>query len=61
VLMPARPVPGSELLPVDIERLAALHRQKIAMSDRAHIVNPGGDVSVTTASEIKYAEALGKP
>ena len=60
VLLPALPVPGEDLLPADVKVLAALHRQKIAMSDRVHIVNPGGYVGETTASEVAYAEALGK-
>ena len=60
VLLPALPVPGEELLPADVKALAALHRQKIAMSDRVHIVNPGGYVGETTASEVAYAEAVGK-
>ena len=30
------------------------------MSDRVHIVNPGGYVGQTTASEVAYAEVLGK-
>lgn len=60
VLLPALPVPGEELLPADVKVLAALHRQKIAMADPVHIVNPGGYVGETTASEVAYAEALGK-
>lgn len=60
VLLPALPMPGDELLPTDIDALAALHRQKIAMCDRVHIVNPDGYVGASTASEIAYAEALGK-
>lgn len=60
VLLPALPVPGEELLPADVKVLAAVHRQKIAMSHRVHIVNPGGYVGETTASEVAYAEALGK-
>lgn len=60
VLLPALPVPGDQLLPSDVKVLAALHRQKIAMSDRVHIVNPGGYVGETTASEVAYAQELGK-
>lgn len=59
VLLPALPVLGEELMPADVKSLAALHRQKIAMSDRVHIVNPSGYVGETT-SEVAYAEALGK-
>ena len=53
-------MPGDELLPAEVTVLAALHREKIAMSDRVHIVNPGGYVGQTTASEVAYAEVLGK-
>ena len=60
VLLPALPVPGDNLLPADVEVLAALHRRKIDMSDRVHIVNPGGYVGASTASEVAYAEAAGK-
>lgn len=60
VLIPALPVPGETLMPADAEVLSALHRQKIAMSERVHVVNPGGYVGATTASEVAYAEALGK-
>lgn len=60
VLLPALPVPGDDLLPAEVEVLAALHRRKIDMSDRVHIVNPGGYVGPSTASEIAYAEAMGK-
>lgn len=60
VLLPALPVPGETLVPADVEVLGALHRRKIAMSDRVHIVNPGGYVGATTAAEIALAEELGK-
>lgn len=60
VLVPALPMPNDDLLPADVEVLAALHRRKIDMSDRVHIVNPGGYVGASTASEIAYAEAAGK-
>jgi len=60
VLLPALPVPGENLRPADVEGLAALHRQKIAMADRVHIVNPEGYVGLTTALEVEYAKALGK-
>jgi predicted phosphodiesterase len=60
VLLPALPVRGEKLPPVEVQRSGALHRQKIAMSDRVHVVNPGGYVGATTAAEIEYAQALGK-
>lgn len=60
VLLPALPVPGDDLLPADVELLATLHRQKIDMSNRVHVVNPGGYVGPATADEVAYAEAAGK-
>jgi predicted phosphodiesterase len=60
VLLPALPVPDDGLLTADVEMLAVLHHRKIDMSDRVHIVNPGGYVGPSTASEIAYAEATGK-
>ena len=60
MLLPALPVPGEDLLPDEVEVLRSLHRHKIAISDRVHIVNPGGYVGTTTASEIAHAEELGK-
>ncbi len=60
VLLPALPVaePGEPLLPADL--LGSLHRRKIDMSDRIHVVNPDGYVGPSTASEIEYAETNGK-
>ena len=60
VLLPALPVaePGEPLLPADL--LGSLHRRKIEMSDRIHVVNPDGYVGPSTASEIEYAETNGK-
>ncbi len=60
VLLPALPVPGADPSAAEVEVLAALHRRKIDMSDRVHIVNPGGYVGRSTASEVAYAEAAGK-
>lgn len=60
VLLASLPVPGDELPPSDVDAFGALHRQKIAMCDRVHIVNPDSYVGASTASEIAYAEALGK-
>jgi predicted phosphodiesterase len=60
VLLPALPVPEDGSLAADVDVLAALHRRKIDMSDRIHVVNPGGYVGPSTASEIAYAEATGK-
>jgi len=43
-----------------LEVLAALHRRKIDIADRVHIVNPDGYIGPSTASEVEYAEAAGK-
>ncbi|MEO6205356.1 MAG: hypothetical protein ABIO67_08245 [Mycobacteriales bacterium] len=60
VLVPALPVGGQwEPLPVT-DLLGSLHRRKIDMCDRIHVVNPGGYVGPSTATEIAYAEKLGK-
>ncbi len=60
VLLPALPVSDDVMGASDVEVLAALHRRKIDMSDRVHIVNPGGYIGTATASEIAYAEETGK-
>lgn len=60
VLLPALPLSDDDSLAAHVEVLAALHRRKIDMSDRVHIVNPGGYVGEATASEVAYAEANGK-
>lgn len=60
VLLPALPLPGHDVSAADIEVLGALHRRKIDMSDRVHVVNPGGYVGASTASEVAYAMAAGK-
>ena len=41
--------------------LDALHLSKIDLADRVLIVNPGGYVGESTAREIAYARAAGKP
>jgi len=46
----------------DLKRmLDALHRQKIDMADRVHVVTVGGYYGESTAREIEYARSLGKP
>jgi hypothetical protein len=60
VLLPALPVPGEDLSATDVEVLSNLHRRKIDMSDRIHVVNPSGYIGASTASEVAYAEAAGK-
>jgi predicted phosphodiesterase len=59
VLLPALPAPDDELSSSDVEALGALHRRKIDMSDRVHIVNPGGYVGQSAAAEIEYAKTKG--
>lgn len=41
--------------------LGALHLRRIDLCDRVLIVNPGGYVGGSTAREIDYARASGKP
>lgn len=41
--------------------LDELHRRKIDSADRVVVVNPGGYIGDSTASEIAHARALGKP
>lgn len=46
----------------DLKRmLDAMHRQKIDLADRVHVVNVGGYYGESTAREIAYARSLGKP
>ena len=46
----------------DLKRmLDALHRQKIDMADRVHVVNVGGYYGESTEREIAYARDAGKP
>jgi 8-oxo-dGTP diphosphatase len=52
---------GPALSPADIERLRALHRRKIEMSDEIVVISPDGRIGESTADEIAYAESLGKP
>jgi len=60
VLLPALPTAdqGEPLPATDL--LKSLHRRKIDMCDRIHVVNPDRYVGLSTASEIAYAETLGK-
>ena len=41
-------------------RLDRLHKRKVEMAHRVHVVNPGGYVGGSTAEEIEHAEALGR-
>jgi hypothetical protein len=60
VLLPALPLSDEGEPPRAVDLLGSLHRRKIDMSDRVHIVNPNGYVGPSTASEIAYAEGTGK-
>lgn len=52
---------GIELTEAQIWTLISVHREKIEMCDEVLVVNPGGCIGDSTASEIEYAEELGKP
>lgn len=41
--------------------LDKLHLRKIDLSDRVHVINPGGYIGSSTRNEIRYAESLGLP
>lgn len=41
--------------------LGALHLRRIDLADRVLVVDPGGYVGESTAREIAYARAAGKP
>lgn len=38
-----------------------LHKEKIKMSDKVYVINPGGYIGKATRNEIVFSEALGKP
>lgn len=50
-----------KLSKTDKERLDELHKTKIRMSDRVHVINPTGYVGESTTSEIMYARSLHIP
>jgi hypothetical protein len=60
VLIPALPAEGTAIADEPASTLKELHRRKIDLSDRVHVVNPGGYVGASTAAEIAYALAMGK-
>ncbi len=45
----------------DKEMLDALHKRKIDMADRIHVIDVDGYIGESTESEIKYAEERGIP
>ena len=48
------------LTPEEETLLAAIHRQRIDMSDSIFVINRGGYIGKSTASEIAYARTAGK-
>ena len=38
-----------------------MHKRKIDMADEIFVINVGGYIGESTRSEIKYAQATGKP
>ena len=61
VLMPALPVDDEPTRGASLATLQALHLRMIDLSNRVHVVNPEGYVGESTAREIAYAVAAGKP
>ena len=59
VLAPAEA--GIQLTDEQRKTLGAVHRHKIDLADRLLVVNPGGYIGESTAGEIAYAPAAGKP
>ena len=43
------------------EMLDDMHKRKIDMADEIFVINVGGYIGSSTASEIEYAKATGKP
>lgn len=43
------------------EMLDDMHKRKIDMADEIFVINVGGYIGTSTASEIEYAESTGKP
>lgn len=43
------------------ERLDELHKRKIDLADCVYVININGYIGSSTASEIAYAEKIGKP
>lgn len=41
--------------------LDALHKQKIRLADRVHVLNVDGYIGASTRSEIAFAQSLGRP
>jgi hypothetical protein len=61
---PNQEAPGyreSDITPEQKAKLDELHKRKIDLADRVFVLNVGGYVGESTRSEIRYAEATGKP
>lgn len=54
-------IPDIELEPYEKTKLDELHKRKIDIADEVIVLNVGGYVGQSTASEIEYAELAGKP
>lgn len=52
---------GHEFTEREKEMLDELHKRKIDISDRVHVINVGGYVGTSTRSEIEYARNRGVP
>jgi hypothetical protein len=52
---------GIALTAEDKARLDELHKRKIDLADMVRVLNVGGYIGESTASEIAYAQAHGKP
>ena len=53
---------GTDTEPTPVKvMLDELHKRKIDLADRVHVINVGGYVGSSTRSEIAYAELHGKP
>jgi hypothetical protein len=52
---------GIDLSDQEKQALDRLHREKVLISDRVHVVNVNGYVGDSTEAEIKYAKKIGTP
>lgn len=52
---------NKEITPEVKLMLDDMHKRKIDMADEIFVINVGGYIGSSTASEIKYAQATGKP
>lgn len=52
---------GHEFTDGEKEMLDAIHKRKIDISDRIHVINADGYIGDSTQSEIEYAHSQDKP